>query len=210
VRTFYYKAYDDTGGKRSGIIEAACREDVDAELRRNGLTPYFLHDYHKLKEMLRHKEQKRRKLIALFGTAATIMAMAFSVSIVRYASRERAPRIEDYRRTGIVSGSPGLIVAKTKEQRQFAIDMLNVWQSFCPAIVRGIEVSNVLMTIYLTSNVSQLSRQELEILSSNTVRALQRQFRASGCTLLVIEDDKTILEISYNSVTKSTHVRSFR
>jgi len=57
VRTFYYKAYDDTGGKRSGIIEAACREDVDAELRRNGLTPYFLHDYHKLKEMLRHKAQ---------------------------------------------------------------------------------------------------------------------------------------------------------
>jgi len=211
VRSFFYKAYNETGQKRTGIIEAPYREDADAELRKSGLCPYFLHDYHKLKEIVRRKQRKRRHMILIGGAAATVLTVAFSVSVVRYAARERAPRIDDYKRSGIIEGNPGVIQANTKEQREFALGIQDVWESFCPKVVRGIEVSNVLMTVWVTGEVRNLSDNELDVLASNAVRALHRRFGASACTLLVVKGtDRTILEVNYNAITKSTRLKSYR
>jgi len=211
VRSFFYKAYNETGQKRTGVIEAPHREDADAELRKSGLCPYFLHDYHKLKEIAHRKQRKRQQMILTGGAAASVLAIAFSVLGVRYAGRERAPRIDDYRRSGIIEGNPGVIQANTKEQREFALGIQDVWENFCPEVVRGIEVSNVLMTVWVTRDVRNLSDNELDLLASNAVRALHRRFGASGCTLLVIEGtDRTILEVSYNAITKSTRLKSYR
>ena len=130
--------------------------------------------------------------------------------MVRYAGRERAPTIEDYKRTGRVTGRQGGIVAKTEEEHEFALEMYRVWESFCPRTVIGLEVTKLLMTVYVTRNVRRLSENDLEFLASNTVRALQRRFGRSGCTLVVFEGDTPILEVSYNTITRSTRVKTYR
>jgi len=207
---FYYKAFDEAGQKRAGIIEARDRWAADAELKRTGLRPYFLHDYQQLKKVLQQKQKKRQRLIVVVGAVAVVLSAVSSGLIVRYAGRERAPQIESYRRTGLVAGSPGIIVAKTREEREFAQEILGVWQSFCPGAVSGIEVGKLLMTVYVTRKIRALPESDLEVLASHTIRALHRRFRASGCTLLVVEGDRTILEVSYNAITRSTRVKSYR
>ena len=211
MRSFFYKAYNEAGRKRTGVIEAPRREDADAELRKSGLHPYFLHDYHKLKAIVRRKQRKRRQLIAGGGVAATILTVLFSVFIVRYAGRDRSLLIEDYKRSGIVEGNPGVIQTKTKEQRTFALNISGVWENFCPGVIQGIEVTSVLMTVWVTKKVRNLPDNELEVLSSNAVRALHRQFGSNACTLLVVEGtDKTILEVNYNGFTKATRLKLYR
>ena len=211
MRSFFYKAYDEAGRKRTGVIEAPHRKDADTELRKSGLRPYFLHDYHKLKEILRRKQRKRRQIIVVGGVAATILSVVFSVVVVRYAGRERAPLIDDYRRSGIVEGNPSVIQADTKEQREFAVDIHDVWESFCPEVIQGIEVTKLLMTIWVTREVRNLSDNELEVLASNAVRALHRKLGANACTLLVVEGtDRTILEVSYNALNKTTRLKLYR
>lgn len=210
MKTFYYRAYDGAGGKRTGTIEARDRWAADAELRENGLRPYLLHDYQVLKKVLRQKQKERRRVIAIVGAAAVVVSIVFSVVIVRYAGRERPPNIEDYKRAGLVAGSPGVIGAKTKEEREFGLEIYQVWQSLYPDTITGVEVSKLLMTVYVTRDVRHLSDNELELLASNTVHALQRRFEAGGCTLLIVRGDKTILEVRYNCITRSTRVKSYR
>ncbi len=207
---FYYRAYDEAGQKRAGIIEARDRWAADAELRRTGLRPHFLQDYRQIKKVLREKQKKRQRLLVIGGAVAVILSALFSALIVRYAGRERAPAIEQYKRAGLVAGRPGIITAKTKEEREFAQEVLAIWQSFCPGAVSGLEVGKLLMTVYVTREIRALPASDLEVLASHTVRALHRRFGASGCTLLVVEGDATILEVSYNSITRSTRVKSYR
>lgn len=207
---FYYKAYDAAGQKRTGIIEATHPHAADEELRQSGLRPYFLHDYHRLKKALHQKQKKRQRLIAMVGTAAVILSAILSGLIVRYAGRERAPEIEDYRRTGLAVGSPGLIVAQTKEEREFASEILGAWESFAPGSVRGIEVGKLLMWVHVTRKIRALPGNDLDVLASQTVGALHRRFGASVCTLLVVENDTTILEVKYDAITRSTRVKSYR
>ena len=209
---FYYKAYDAAGQKKTGVIEALHRRAADAELRRTGLRPYFLHDYQQLKKILRHKQKKRERVIAIVivGAVAVVSSAVLSGVAVRYAGRERAPKIEEYKQTGLVTGSAGVIVAKTREEREFALDIHKVWQTFCPGAVKGLEVRKLLMTVYVTRDIRRMSEKDLEVLASQTVRALQRRFGTSGCTLLVVEGDVTILDVSYNTITKTTRVKSYR
>jgi hypothetical protein len=210
MKIFYYRAYDGAGGKRTGTIEARDRWAADAELKKNGLRPYLLHDYQVLKKVLRQKQKERRRVIAIVGAAAVVVSIVFSIVIVRWAGRERPPDIEDYRRAGLVAGNSGMIGAKTKEERAFGLEIHQAWQSLYPDTVTGVDVSKLLMTVYVTRNVRHLSENELELLASNTVRALQRRFQASGCTVLVVEGDRTILEVHYNVLTRSTRVKSYR
>lgn len=209
VKTIYFRAYDETGGKRSGTMEATDVRAAATELREGGLRPYFLHDYHALKEKLRRKK-KRRRIIAISGSVAVALSLLFSGLIVGYAGRERAPDIGEYEQMGLVEGAPGVVVARTKEERLFGLDIYEVWQRFSNKSVTGLEVSKFLMTVYVNKGIRHLSDKELESLAESTVRASQRHFRSSGCTLLVVENGGTILEIQYNGFTKSTTLKSYR
>lgn len=210
MRTFYYRAYDEVGRKRTGTIEARDHWAADKELRKGGLRPYFVHDYQLLKKVSRQKQRKRRRIIAAAGTVAVVSSLVFSALIVRYAGRERPLNIEDYKRTGLVVGKQAGIVAKTEEEEEFAFEMYRVWESFCPRTVVGLEVTKLLMTVYVTRDIRDLPEKDLEVLASNTVLALQRRFGSGACTLVVIRGDTTILEASYNSITRSTRVKSYR
>ena len=210
MRTFYYKAYDQKGLKKSGVIEAPHREGADAELRNAGLRPYLLQDYFALKKMLREKQKKRTQKLVMGGVVAVIAAAVFSGTIVWYAGRERAPDIESYKQSGIVAGNPGLINAKTREEREFGQGMYQIWHNFCPGSVSGLEVSRVFMTVYVTRKIRDLSQNDLEMLGSNTVRQLQKRFGATSCQLWVAEGNTTILEVSYTGLTKTTRVKHYR
>jgi len=212
VRTFYYRAYDGAGHKRTGTIEARDHWTADKELRKGGLRPYILHDYQKLKKILRQKQKKRQRVIAIAGASAVAFSIVLSVVIVRFAGRERVPTLDDYKVTGRVVGQEGGIVAATDEEEEFALEMYRVWDGFSPHTVVGLEVTKLLMTIYVTRDIRNLSEDELELLAGNTVRALQKRFGSSGCTLVVIEDkdESTFLEASYSIITRSTRVKFYR
>jgi hypothetical protein len=210
VRTFYYRAYDQAGHKRTGTIEARDQWTADKELRKGGLRPYFLHDYQKLKRILRQKQKKRQRVIAIAGASAVALSIVVSIVIVRLAGRERALTLDDYKLTGRVVGQEGGVVAATDDEEEFALEMYRIWDSFCPRAVVGLEVTKLLMTIHVTRNIRNLSEDELELLASNTVRALQRRFGTTGCTLVVVEDTTPIMDASYSIITKRVRVKSYR
>jgi len=209
VASFYYRAFDVTGRKRTGTIQASDPRAADAELRRNGLRPYFLNDVESVKKALRAR-RRRRRIIAISGGVAVALAFFLAGAMIRYAGRERPPDIQQYRQAGLIREGPNIIVADTKEEREFAQEMHDTWEGFYPGIVTGLDVKKLLMTVYVTNKVYDLADTELELLASNTARALQRRFNTNGCTLLVVEGETTILEIAYTALTKSTRVKSYR
>ena len=209
MRSFYYRAFDQVGGKRTGTVQALDLRAADAELQRKGLRPYFLNDVESVKKALRQR-RKRRRIITIVGGVAVAASFFLSGVMVRYAGRERAPDIQQYRRTGLIQEGPSLIVADSKEEREFAQQIYSTWEGFYPGTVTGLDVKKLLITVYVTNKVYDLSENELELLASNTARALQRRFSTSGCTLLVVETEITILEVTYTSLTKSTRVKSYR
>ena len=200
----------EAGRKRTGTIDARDHWAADKELRKSELRPYFIHDYQALKKVLRQKQKKRQRIIAIVGAAAVVSSLVFSALIVRYAGRERPLSIEDFKETRLVVGKQAGIIARTEEQEEFAFEMYRMWENFCPHTVVGLEVTKLLMTVYVTRNIRNLPENDLEVLASNTVLALHRRFGSSACTLLVVQGDRTILEAGYNSITRSTRVKSYR
>ena len=209
MRCFYFRAYDEAGQKRSGTMEAPDRQAADAALRKNGLRPYFVNDYEAVKKAAR-AQRKRQRIIVAAGAGATVFALILSGWIVEYAGRERAPNIVEYRETGLVEDSSGAIVAKTKEERDFALEIYKSWEGFYPGMITGIEVKKVLMTIYVPRRIHDLPDSELEMMASNTVRALQRRFETSGCTLLIVEGNEAVMEANYTALPESMRVKSYR
>ena len=209
MRLFYFRAYDQTGHKRTGAIEAPNVRAADAELRKSGLRPYFLNEYEAVRKALREK-RKRERLLILGGSLAIALSLVLSGQLVRYAGRERAPDVEDYKRAGILDESSGVIVAKTKEEREFALEIYKIWDGFYPDLITGVDVKRLFMTVYVSRQVYDLSDNELELLATNTTRALQRRFETSGATLLIVEGDNTVMEVNYASARQSLRVRSYR
>ena len=209
VKTIYYKAVDASGGKHSGTVEAANLRSADQELRSNGLRPYFLHDYRELKAKIRRKK-KRQKIIVACGSLAIALSLLLSGALVGYAGRERPPDIESYQKGGLILGASSLISAASEEEREFGLRIREVWDSFTEETITGVEVSKVLLTVYVNKKIRRLPQNDLEVLSEHSIRALQRRFGAVGCNLLVVEGGRTILEVQYNGITKKTTIRSWQ
>ncbi|HIJ65346.1 MAG TPA: hypothetical protein HPP77_05275 [Candidatus Hydrogenedentes bacterium] len=208
-KAYYFKAYDRAGNKRTGSIEAPDPRAADAALRQQGLRPYFVLDRRKVKKALLRRKVKRKQLILGLGIAAIGASLIFSSLLVRYAGRERAPNVAQYRKAGILEGYSGMIYTERKEEREFGVKMVQIWESFYPGVVTGVEVRKLMLTIYVTKRVRKIPDNELDMLVSNTVRALHRQFGAAVCTVLVIRGDETLLEATYDSLSRSVHIRSY-
>jgi hypothetical protein len=206
--TFYYKAYDGTGRKRSGTVHAANSHEAHFALRETGLRPYFVYDYVKLRREIRHKRRRRALVLGLVGAAP--VAMGIAALLVAYSGRERAPDIQTYAQTGFVKAAPGLIVAGNDEQRLFGSEVFQRWENFCLGAITGIEVRNTFMIVYVNRVIRTISDQEIETLATNTVRSLQRRFQVTSSSLLVVEDGETILEVEYFAGTRSTRVKWYR
>lgn len=205
---YYYKAYDGAGHKRSGTIHAANSHEAHFVLRETGLRPYFVCDYVKLRREIRQKRRRRALVATLIGAAP--VAMGIAALLVAYSGRERAPDVGAYAKTGFITGATGLIVAGDDEQRLFGSEIFQRWENFCLGAVTGIEVRKTFMVIYVNRVIRTISDEELETLATNTVRSLQRRFEVNSCSLLVVEDGKTILEVEYSAGTRSTRVKWYR
>ena len=209
MKTYYYKASDPARNKRTGTIEAANARAADAALRRDGLQPYFIKDYRLLKKSLRRRK-KRQRMIVVVGAVAVAASVVLSGVMVRYAGRERALDARAFKDTDFAEDHPGEPGEKTDKRHEFALEIQEVWDSLYPGVVTEIEVRRTLMTIYGTRQIAKLSDDELEFLGTNCVRALQRRFGSTSCTLLVAEEDVTILEITYVGLSRSVRVRFYR
>ena len=204
--TYIYKAYDQLGNKKAGKVAVHTILDARRILRERHLNPYFLEDFKVVKQNIRRR-RKRRRIIVAVGAVLIAAALVLSGIMVGYAGRERAP---DYSKTGVLKGGSGNLVADTDQGRAFARNIYQAWQSFAPGVINGIEVRKHLMTIYVGRAVRRMSESDLEVLATNSIRALQREFKSNGGTLLIIEDDLTIMEVRYNSFTKSTNIIRYK
>ncbi len=209
VKTFYFRAYDEAGRKRSGTIPAVDRRAADAELRKINLRPYFLDDYRIVRRALHHRHRRRQKTILGLGTAAVGLSLVFGAGVVAYMSRERPITVEEYTKTGVITGVTAAIVTETEEDRQFALELYRTWDTFVPNAVTGLELKGLLLTIYVSGKIRDLSEKDLELLATNSIRAYQRRTGTSSCTLLVIEGDTTLFEVNYDAFTRFTRVKSY-
>jgi len=176
LTTYIYKAYDPAGHKKAGTVVVASIFDARRIIRDKGLKIYFLEDLRVVKKSLRRKK-RRRRILYISGTVAIALALVTSGMMVGYAGRDRALDVEAYQEIGAIRGQSGSVYAKTDEEKVFAQEIYNVWNSFAPGVITGIEVQQSLMTIYVGRKISQMSDSDREALATSSVRALQREFK---------------------------------
>lgn len=209
VRAYYFRAYDEAGHKRSGTLEAHDRQAAAFELRKSGLRPYFVHDYQAFLKSLRDR-QKQRKRIIVWGSVAIVIALIYSGWLITHSGQERGPKVSEYAEAGFLKGAVAAKVGNTPEEREFASEMMKVWQQLAADAVRGIEINKVLMTVSVKKSIHQLSDSEIELLATTTAKSFQRRFGMGACEVWVVENDETILEVSYNAGTKAIRVKTYR
>lgn len=205
---YYYKAFDLANHKLSGVLDAPDEHTADLDLRKGGLRPYFLRDTRVIRHAIK-KKKRRRRIIVIGGSTAVALSLVASSFVVGYAGREQAPDIAQYKRAGLLTDSPEPIIAKSAEEREFAIEMLKVWKNFIPGTVTSIEVRKIMITIYVSRKINRYSDEDVEMLATQTVKALHRRFSTTGTTLLLVRGNDTILEVRYLPLTHSTYVKSY-
>lgn len=208
MATYFYKAYDSAGHKRAGTLRVPTLPLARARLRERGLQTYFLEDL-KVVRAETKRRRRRHQIILACGGVLIAGALVLSGLIVGYAARERPTDVAQYQKAGVLDGAAGMVVAKGPDERAFAREMYEAWNSFAPGVMNGIEVTKHLMTIYVSPKIKDMDRRTLETLATNSTRALQRRFNGVGVTLLIVQDNSTVMEISYNSYTRSTKVKSY-
>lgn len=206
---YVYKADNAYGDEKKGLIEAPTVSDARRMLRENGLVSTYLEDAKTYKKK-RHARKRRQQLIVRTGGVLIVAALAASGWIAREGARETAPSVAGMIETGVLRGNAGTIVADTKKAKVFARQIIDAWSSFAPRLISGIEVRDNLMTLYVSSTATGIEPNDLEVLATNSVRALQREFDATGATMLIIEDDLTIMELNYNPYTRSMKIQDYR
>ena len=208
THVYYYKAYDASGHKKHGKIEAHDGHEADLQLRRHGLRPYFVHEYQALKREMRRRN-RRVKIMTLAGAVLVGISAGFATVLVSHAGRERAPRVAELRRAAEVEGSPIPLAAGTNAERRLALDVHKMWEGFAPDVAKGIEVTKSIMIIETDSSIQHLPDDELEMLVANTVRAHNRRFEPSRSTLFVVENELTILEVDYTRLTRIVNIKRY-
>ena len=205
---YYYKAFDLANHKLSGMVEATDEHTADLDLRKGGLRPYFLCDTRVIRRAIKRKK-RRRRVIVVSGATAIVLSLVASSFLVGYAGREQPPDIAQYKRAGLLTDSPEPIIAKSDEEREFAFEILKIWRSFTPGAVTSIEVRKIMITIYVNRKINRFSDQDIEMLATQTVKALHRRFSAAGATLLLVKGNDTIMEVRYIPLTKSIYLKSY-
>lgn len=208
MTTYLYKAYDRRGHRKTGTIRVYSAKEAHLQLRTKGLKAYFLEDLAEVKRELRHRNRVR-KAILISGAILVAGALLVSGLVVGYASKAPPPDVQAYKEAGILKGGSGNVVADSPEAKRFARDIFDAWQQLAPGIVNGVEVHRGYMTLYVTRAVRQMPGDDLELLATNTVKALQRQSKSFGVTLLVVEGNLTILEAQYNGLSKDTRITRY-
>ncbi len=206
---YVYKADNAYGDERAGTVVAPSESDARRLLREKGLVSTFLEDIRVYKQK-RHRRRRRRRILIRSGAGLIGVAILVSVWMAVAGNRETAPTVKALQEGGVLRGHAGTIVADTPALRTFARRIINAWNGFAPGLIMGIEVQKNLMTLYVNGTISGIGDDDLEVLATNSLRALQREFKASGTTMLIIEDDLTIMELYYSPFTRSMKIRDHR
>ena len=206
---YVYKADNMYGDERTGTIIAPSESDARRLLREKGLVSTFLEDI-KVYKHKRRVRKRRRRLIIRTGAGLISIAIVASVWMARAGNRDAAPDVSALVDSGVLRGHAGTIVADSPELQSFAHRIVEAWNSFTPGLITGIEVQKNLMSLYVSSSVKNIGDDDMEVLATNSLRALQREFKASGVTMLIIEDELTIMELYYSPFTRSMKIRDHR
>lgn len=206
---YVYKADNAYGDERRGIIAAPSVSDARRLLREKGLVSTFLEDAVTYKRK-RRVRKRRQKVILWTGAILIVGALAASVSMTIMSNREIAPDVAVLQQSGVLRGNAGNIVADSDETKIFAYRIIEAWNSFAPRIITGIEVRRNLMILYVSGTKTGIDANDLEVLATNSLRSLQREFDAIGVTMLIIEDDLTIMELKFNPYSGTMKIHDYR
>ena len=206
---YVYKADNAYGDERRGIIAAPSVSDARRLLREKGLVSTFLEDAVTYKRK-RRVRKRRQKIILWTGAILIVGALAASVSMTIMSNRETAPDVAVLQQSGVLRGNAGNIVADSDETKDFAYRIIEAWNSFAPRIITGIEVRRNLMILYVSGTKTGIDANDLEVLATNSLRSLQREFDAIGVTMLIIEDDLTIMELKFNPYSGTMKIHDYR
>jgi hypothetical protein len=206
---FVYKADNAWGNESMGTVLARTAADARQILREKGLISTYLEDSKTYKEK-RRKRKKRQKILITVGVVLVSTAGAASTWMNLRPDKEVAPVVADMKESGVIRSSGGTVVAGNKEEEAFAHRIVEAWNSYSLGLVTGIELRKNIMALYVTPKATRLEGSDLQSLSTTSIKALQREFKASAVTMLLIQDDTTVMELYYNSITKKTKIQDHR
>jgi hypothetical protein len=204
-----YKADNAYGIESTGTVAAHTLADARLALRDKGLVSTYLEDSRVYKKKRRARRRRQRLLIRT-GAVLILGAVALAGWMHLQSQRPVAPQVSAMLDSGVLQGSGGTVVANTKEAEKFAHFVVQSWDQYTPGLVNGIELRKNIMTLHITSKAVRLKGNELQSLSTTTVKALQREFEAPVVTMLLVQDDLTMMELYYNAYTKKTKVQDYR
>lgn len=200
---FYYRAYDEYGEEKKGIVDAQDERSADRRLRRTGLKPFFICDYAAAKHAVANsKEAKRRKSkvrrILVAGVLLVPAAIGAGAWIERWAGRAVAPDIGKYTESGVLAGASHTIYGATPEEHALALEFAALWESVAPGTLDGLEASTFLVAVHVNDGIVGVDQADTESLMAQFLRAMRRRFGVRGPSVLLVYAENPLVEAVYD------------
>lgn len=206
---FVYKADNALGNESMGTVLARTVADARQILREKGLVSTYLEDS-KTYKMKRRRRRKRQRMLIVAGVILIAAAGTTSAWMNFRPEKAVAPEVAGLKTSGVIVSNGGTVVAESKEGEDLALRIIDSWNTYAPGLVSGIELKKSIMAMYITPKATRLTGDDLQSLATNSVKALHREFKASGVTMLLIEDNVTVMELYYNPFSKKTKIQDYR
>lgn len=201
---YYYRAYDEHGDEKKGVVDAPDERSADRRLRRTGLKPFFICDYalakqaaHQSKTQRRRRHRLLRRILVL-GSVAIVLSAALAVFVEDWAGQTMAPDVRQYTQAGVLAGASNLVYGATPEEHRLARDFADIWRTGLPDTLVGLEASRFLVAVHVNDNIVGVDRAETERLMAQFLRAMRRRFGTSGPTVLLVYSETTVAEATFD------------
>lgn len=201
---YFYRAYDDYGEEKKGVVDAPDERTADRRLRRSGLKPFFICDYAIAKraahdtKVARQRRHRLLRRIVIIGAAVILLAFAGSFFVEDWAGGAVAPDIEQYTEAGILAGASNVIYGATPQERALALEFAEIWERMAPDTLDGLEASRLIVAVHVNNNIVGVNRSDTEMLMAQFLRAMRRRFGTSGPTVLLVYSGATLAEATYD------------
>lgn len=195
---YYFEAVSIEGRTQKKILKARDKKEADKRLRDSGLQPILIENA----KIARKKKQQKK--VAVRRTACSMLSFVAGVSLVggiaAYlimldVSKVNRFDVQTLARSGQVSVNPGIINAKTQEERDFGRDVFGAWEMVFPDTIRGIDIRHKgLMLINFKQGKRRFNKEDMKQQASVIAYAFHRRFNKTNCLVLGSRGDETLFE----------------
>lgn len=195
---YYFEAVSIKGRTQKKVLKARDKKEADKRLRDSGLQPILIENAKIAREKKQQKKVTTRRTVrsTLFFVAGVSLVGGIAAYLIMLdVSKVNRFDVQTLTRSGMISQSSSIINANTQEGVDFAREVFGIWQMSFPDTLSGIEIKhNGLMLIYIKSGKKRFREEDLNSLASTLALALNRRFDNASSMVLVVRDDKTLVE----------------